>query len=222
LLLLLLKPHCGRIFRRRCLAALQTDIESELKFCTETAAHTPKNYQLWHHRRELVEIRGTPGDELAVTREILTKDQKNYHVWVHRQWVLRRFGIWDAELAYVDLLLRDDIRNNSAWSHRWLCVSHGAPLPGTSKPHSDDQKIEHKDSQLSGLSKSDDVETGSPLSAWTSDILAREIKYASDAIGLCPNNDAPWRYLEGSFAFIAVLILFTFQFLSIYARYVYL
>jgi hypothetical protein len=55
-----------------------------------TCANSPKNYQLWYHRRALLEIRfgGEAGDallevakkELDYIDKILEDDSKNYHV----------------------------------------------------------------------------------------------------------------------------------------------
>ena len=44
----------------------------------------PKNYQIWFHRRVIVEELGDPGRELAFCSEVFEKDAKNYHAWAHR------------------------------------------------------------------------------------------------------------------------------------------
>lgn len=107
-------------FRRQCLVALKADLTKELVWSADLALATPKNYQLWHHRRELVSITGDSSHELELVRKVLEAegDAKNYHAWSHRQWVLSKFGMWDDELTYIDLLLAEDVRNNSAWNHR--------------------------------------------------------------------------------------------------------
>jgi len=111
-------------FRRLCLAALKSNLETELKYCEKIADLQPKNYQLWHHRRTLIETLNKPLRELDHTAEVLTRDAKNYHVWSHRQWVLSHFGVWSGELDYVDKLLQQDLRNNSAWNQRHFVVEH--------------------------------------------------------------------------------------------------
>jgi protein farnesyltransferase/geranylgeranyltransferase type-1 subunit alpha len=186
------------IYRRRCLFELGSDLVAELQFCTEMAENSPKNYQLWHHRRELVDRLNDPGDELKITREILKKDAKNYHVWAHRQWVLRRFSIWNEELAYVNELLNEDIRNNSAWSHRWLSVCHGAPLPGQASETQPDGTSDNKtDAKEAKSSDTRAVEVAPPLDGWTPELIEREICFADTALGHDVTNDSPWRYLEG-------------------------
>ena len=44
-------------------------------------------YQVWHHRRCLIELTEDPSKELSVTESTLSIDAKNYHAWDHRQWV---------------------------------------------------------------------------------------------------------------------------------------
>lgn len=51
----------------------------------------PKNYQVWHHRRVIVEWLNDSSRELALTEEILGMDAKNYHAWQHRQWAMKTF-----------------------------------------------------------------------------------------------------------------------------------
>jgi protein farnesyltransferase/geranylgeranyltransferase type-1 subunit alpha len=45
-------------FRRQCLFALNKDLAAELEFTEQVALNTPKNYQIWHHRRAVVEQYG--------------------------------------------------------------------------------------------------------------------------------------------------------------------
>lgn len=63
-------------FRRRCLDHLLTPLPSnerilrwqnEISYIDEVARQTPKNYQLWHHRRAIVERINQPGHELQHT-----------------------------------------------------------------------------------------------------------------------------------------------------------
>jgi protein farnesyltransferase/geranylgeranyltransferase type-1 subunit alpha len=71
-------------YRRACLVALQSSVDAELQYCERIARQTPKNYQLWHHRRSLISRRQQPGNELQHTEDVLQIDAKNYHVWAHR------------------------------------------------------------------------------------------------------------------------------------------
>jgi len=158
--------------RRLCLLEVPTlSVLDELDFTADVAQRTPKNYQLWHHRRFLIDTLGKlydagntangwdPTQELAFTESILIKDTKNYHVWAHRQWVLNRFNIFDNELEYVDTLLELDLRNNSAWNQRFFVIGK--------------------------------------TSGFTADVVDQEISCTFKFIVKAPSNESPWNYVCG-------------------------
>eukprot|EP00123_Amoebidium_parasiticum_P001563 comp12682_c0_seq1/m.7774 comp12682_c0_seq1/g.7774 ORF comp12682_c0_seq1/g.7774 comp12682_c0_seq1/m.7774 type:complete len:311 (-) comp12682_c0_seq1:32-964(-) len=109
-------------FRRKLLKALNKDLREELEYVQEMAEDNAKNYQLWYHRRAVVEMLGDYSRELSFSGHMLADDAKNYHAWTHRQWVVQSQSLWDGELDYIDELLTEDLRNNSAWNHRWFVV----------------------------------------------------------------------------------------------------
>eukprot|EP00698_Gefionella_okellyi_P006606 TRINITY_DN1592_c0_g1_i2.p1 TRINITY_DN1592_c0_g1~~TRINITY_DN1592_c0_g1_i2.p1 ORF type:complete len:221 (+),score=27.99 TRINITY_DN1592_c0_g1_i2:366-1028(+) len=96
----------------------------EFAFTELIARNSPKNYQLWYHRRWCVERTRDFSAELSFTARALAEDSKNYHVWTHRQWVISEFKLWATELDYVESLLVEDIRNNSAWNQRYYVISN--------------------------------------------------------------------------------------------------
>lgn len=51
------------------------------------------DFQVWHHRRVLVEWLKDPSQELELTGDALIQDPKNYHAWQHRQWAIKTFGL---------------------------------------------------------------------------------------------------------------------------------
>lgn len=107
--------------RRACVYAVG-DLEDELEYADMVATHNPKNYQIWYHRREILDrldSRDAALRELAFVSRMIGSDAKNYHAWSHRLWVVKRFECWDNELAVVDALLDEDVWNNSAWNHRY-------------------------------------------------------------------------------------------------------
>lgn len=110
-------------YRREVLSHLGTSLEEDRAWLDRMAEENPKNYQLWYHRRWIVDMLQDPSKELAFTAEVLQQDGKNYHAWAHRQWVLERYGLWEGELAWIDTVLLEDRRNNSAWNQRYFVLS---------------------------------------------------------------------------------------------------
>ena len=47
-----------RHFRRKLVVALKRDLQEELEYVRTMALENPKNYQIWHHRRVIVELFG--------------------------------------------------------------------------------------------------------------------------------------------------------------------
>ncbi|PPR89606.1 hypothetical protein GOBAR_AA31085 [Gossypium barbadense] len=111
------------------LHSLNADLDEELDFLQRIANSNSKNYQLWHHRRWVVERLGANAGakELNLIKKILSLDAKNYHAWSHRQVAL---GGWEDELDYCQQLLEEDIFNNSAWNQRYFVVTRSPYLGG--------------------------------------------------------------------------------------------
>lgn len=116
-------------YRRRCLIALRRNLRDELcGFTTSWANKSLKNYQVWQHRRWIVEQLGDPKGELEFCADCLERDNdhKVYNIWAHRQWILRKFDLWESvreeELAFVNKYIDLDVRNNSAWNHRHTLI----------------------------------------------------------------------------------------------------
>ena len=62
-----------------------------MEYCRAVIEEHPKNYQVWQHRRALVEALNDGTKELRLTEMILSQDAKNYHAWQHRQWAIKTF-----------------------------------------------------------------------------------------------------------------------------------
>lgn len=107
-------------YRRILLKELGKDLYQELRLISSIIDKNSKNYQVWQHRRNVVELLQDPSKELEFTEMILRKDSKNYHAWQYRQWVTKNFSLWDQELEFVNNLITVDYKNNSAWNHRFF------------------------------------------------------------------------------------------------------
>jgi protein farnesyltransferase/geranylgeranyltransferase type-1 subunit alpha len=104
-------------YRRECLRALKANLYDELEFMDSFASDNPKNYQIWFHRRAVVDLLGDASQELAFTEEVFEGDAKNYHAWAHRQYIVKKYDLWSGELHFIDQMIEKDLRNNSAWNH---------------------------------------------------------------------------------------------------------
>ena len=177
-------------FRRRCLVALCTPpdalatidverIDNDLEFASKLGGTNPKNYQLWYHRRALLELR-FKGDEkidvaqkeLSYVDKILDDDNKNYHAWSHRQWIIRTINqpqLWSAEIEYSHSKILLDPRNNSAWNQRWFATHEGVIAANIGMKHG---KL-------------------------TFEKAEEEANYAVCGAQVDPFNESPWRYLIG-------------------------
>ena len=154
-------------------------MNEELSFVEDIIDDNPKNYQVWHHRRVIVEWLNDPSHELELTENILSRDAKNYHAWQHRQWAIKTYklviliklykiklnlinlfapSLFDDEFNYVDRLLGEDLRNNSAWNQRFFILKY----------------------------------TG-----FTTEVLQREINYVMNRIRVIKNNESSWNFLRG-------------------------
>jgi len=131
--------------RRECLEALGGSPAEELAWLSALIRRKGcwKNYQVWHHRRLMVEKLGDGGGEMDSTAEAFSDDSKNYHAWSHRQWVVRELtgggagggaGTWASERDFAGAMLAEDVRNNSCWNHRWFVLTRGGGAPGALPP----------------------------------------------------------------------------------------
>ncbi|KAJ4423507.1 CAAX geranylgeranyltransferase alpha subunit [Gnomoniopsis sp. IMI 355080] len=174
------------LYRFSIVQALQIPIPEEIEWLNEVSLNNLKNYQIWHHRRLVMDhyvptIEASPDKvaELAKSEQqfleqILAEDTKNYHVWSYRQYMVPKLGIFgDSEIAAADELIEEDVRNNSAWSHRFFIVFSD---PKHSTPGS--------------LSTEHDPKV-------PTEIVDREVQYAQAKILLAPQNQSPWNYLRG-------------------------
>lgn len=154
-------------YRYKTLVALKSPLEDEIRLMNELAIKHLKTYQVWHHRRLLVQLTRDPGPELDFIANSLQIDTKNYHTWSYRQWILAYFNqdeLWSHELRFVESMLETDVRNNSAWHHRFFVVFQ------------------------SGVRNGDRDRN---------EIIRRELAFVKERIALAPNNASAWNYLRG-------------------------
>lgn len=103
--------------------------ETHLCFLDGWCKRNPKNYQVWFHRRWLVDrmYECNPNtrdellqNELAAVADHLSLESKNCNAWSHRLFLANRFALLqcDSEIVFTSKHIDLDVRNNSAWSYR--------------------------------------------------------------------------------------------------------
>ena len=92
-------------------------IAKDLDLSQTLGGSNPKNYQIWYHRRVLLQDfyprNSLKGDflhsELDYITSVLDEDSKNYHAWSHRQWLISTInenGVWEKEMDFSNSPLR--------------------------------------------------------------------------------------------------------------------
>lgn len=80
---------------------MEKNLYEELKYTDRMIKYNSKNYQVWHHRKVIVEWLQDPAEELAFIENILCRDAKNYHAWQHRQWCIQTFKLVYFYIIYI-------------------------------------------------------------------------------------------------------------------------
>ena len=113
------------VVRRKCLSDLkELNINNEIDFVNFIIISYPKIYQIWHHRRLLIDKLNDCSHEKNIIQKILDEDSKNFHCWSHRIWMIRRFNNIEGEFEFIEKMLENDIKNNSVWNYRFFLVEY--------------------------------------------------------------------------------------------------
>ncbi len=156
-----------------------------------------KCYQLWHHRRFVVERFASRGMrsralelELGFLCAVLEEEPKHYHAWAHRQWLVVAMGgpatRWvPGELAFTASMLAADALNNSAWNHRYFVLQRLAASMGTGGGQQNGKGQGEEDG-------SDCVDqAGDANATWQ-----EEACFAMEVLRTCFENESAWTYLK--------------------------
>lgn len=119
-------------YRRYLFYSLKKDFNSELSFLAEQGKENPKNYQVWHYRKDLLSHISDWESELEYTKAILDLDERNVHAWGYRQLITSKFSLWDEEKKWIENFIERYPRNNSAWNYKYYLV---IKCPGWIKTH---------------------------------------------------------------------------------------
>ncbi|KAL1171869.1 hypothetical protein V6Z11_A05G311700 [Gossypium hirsutum] len=166
---------------------------------TRRAIHlNPGNYTVWHFRRLVLEaLNADLDEELDFLQRIANSNSKNYQLWHHRRWVVERLGAnaRAKELNLIKKILSIDAKNYHAWSHRqWVLQALGG---WEDELDYCQQLLEEDIFNNSAWNQRYFVVTRSPYLGGLKAMRASEVRYTVEAILANPNNECPWRYLQG-------------------------
>ena len=113
------------VLRRQCLDKVkEIDALQELNWLDEMMVENQKNYQIWHHRKLLIEKINNATHEKKILNDVFEYEPKNFHAWTHRIWMIRRFNNIEGEFEFIDSMLKNDIKNNSVWNYRFFLIQY--------------------------------------------------------------------------------------------------
>ena len=103
------------------------------RYTDDWCCRSPKNYQIWFHRRWLVDqvhARGLLETDAVLAYELDALDQlielepKHYNAWSHRLYLAKKYDLFStcSEVEFAEKFIDLDVRNNSAWSYRRVAV----------------------------------------------------------------------------------------------------
>lgn len=111
------------VLRRECINKVkEIDPREELAWLDNQMVENQKNYQIWHHRKLLIELLNDASHEKKVLDAVFQSEPKNFHAWSHRIWMIRRFNNVEGEFDFIEYMLMNDIKNSSVWNYRFFLI----------------------------------------------------------------------------------------------------
>ena len=111
------------VIRRQCINDIkEIDPKKELDWLDKQMVENQKNYQIWHHRKLLIDKLNDASHEKKMLDNVFESEPKNFHAWSHRIWMIRRFNNVEGEFEYIEKMLKNDIKNNSVWNYRFFLI----------------------------------------------------------------------------------------------------
>ncbi len=94
--------------RRLCLDNIkELDLKGEMVWLNNITVDNQKNYQIWHHRKVILEKLNDDCFEKEILSQVFDDEPKNFHAWCHRVWVVRRFNSYVGELEFIEKMLKE-------------------------------------------------------------------------------------------------------------------
>lgn len=175
-------------FRRQCLYSLHSSLPSkslhddndnsndyivaDLELAASLGGDNPKNYQIWYHRRALL--------ERSLVSSVSNNDTKTSSVDNNNNYGRRQqqfLNYVPGELEYLQTVLRADGKNYHAWSHRQWIVATATACHNNANRQEEKQEPD----------ENDDVDDNQKL--WNS-----EIDFINDMLYRDVRNNSAWNH----------------------------
>lgn len=178
--------YMGWLIRRICIDEL--NMKEDYIWLNNQTKLNQKCYQIWNHRKILVEKFGDWKTELEVMNEIFIEESKNYHAWCHRIWVTRRFNLYSQEFNFVNRMIEFDARNNSAWNYKIFLIKYVMKFMKNKENFENNDCISKDENkiifdEILKISKNFNIDI--------------EIKYAFSHLNGDYNNESIYSYVKG-------------------------
>ncbi|KRW99542.1 hypothetical protein PPERSA_02400 [Pseudocohnilembus persalinus] len=112
--------------RKQCLEKLTDKLsyENEKEFIDELIEQNEKVFQIWDHRKYVIEKLNDCSGEIDFLEDVFYQDNKNYHAWSYRIWLCEQFNLYKDEWDLIQKYFKEDIRNNSAYNYRYFLFQY--------------------------------------------------------------------------------------------------
>lgn len=172
-------------------------IPADLQLAASLGGDNPKNYQIWYHRRALLE-KVLKQDQQAQKKE--QEPSSNNSHSSSSSVLFQQFAT--AELDYISAVLREDGKNYHAWSHRQWCIH------ALSAVHAAvwDSELEYARQLIAADRRNNSAwnhrwfvaHRGSGKTALAPATANAELEYVMNSPDVAlvgdPSNESPWRY----------------------------
>ena len=178
-------------------------IEADLEVARKMGGTNPKNYQIWYHRRSILEQSFMSCNQGNVN--VNDNDNNDIDASASIPTSLSTLALVDEELDYIASVLEEDAKNYHAWSHRqWTLKSINMPQKWREEIMFINELLEEDVRNNSAWNQRWFVshvgkKSGSGSSLFSLDQAKVEVGYTLEKASLDPYNESPWKY------FIAII-----------------
>jgi len=169
-------------------------VQDDLKLASQLGGSNPKNYQIWYHRRSILEHAFSSVLKLTLKSSVASASLSS--TGDEDEECLRITKLVEMEMEYVADVLAEDSKNYHAWSHRqWILSTVNETMIWKTELIFVNTLIKEDIRNNSAWNQrwfASHYGKKVPLSLENAIV---EIDYSLEAATIDPYNESPWRYL---------------------------